>query len=83
MADTKSMKTTMHMYTTLYKDENGKVDRTNYQGMIDPLFYLIANKPNIVDSVYFYARFRSNPKESQSNVVKMNFWYLISTNLSM
>jgi len=45
-----------------------------YRNMIGPLLHFIANRMNIVLSVYLYARFQSNPKKSHlgGNIAKKN-----------
>lgn len=50
-----------------------------YKGMISSLLYLTASRPDILFSVYMYARYQSAPKESHLKVVKHIFMYLHGT----
>ena len=47
--------------------------------MIGSLLYLIASRPNIMFSVYLYARFQSYPKESHLITVKRIIRYFMGT----
>ena len=56
---------TSSMSTILKLDNNinrKSVDVKGYKGMIRPLSYLIASKPNIIFSVCSCARFQTSPK---------------------
>ncbi|GJR55597.1 hypothetical protein Tco_1406118 [Tanacetum coccineum] len=57
---------------TLDKDSES-IDSTKYRGMIGSLLYLIASRPDIVFSVFLYARFYEDPKVSHLEAVKRIF----------
>ncbi|GKB90961.1 hypothetical protein Tco_0963233 [Tanacetum coccineum] len=63
---------------------NGKaVNETQYRGMIGSLMYLTASRLDIQFSIYLYARYQENPKESYLIVVKRIFRYLKENALQM
>ncbi|PKU76710.1 putative mitochondrial protein [Dendrobium catenatum] len=47
--------------------------------MIGSLFYLTASQPDIMFSIYIYARFQDDPKESHLTIVKRILIYLLGT----
>nr|XP_009782619.1 PREDICTED: uncharacterized protein LOC104231343 [Nicotiana sylvestris] len=56
----KSIGTPMSPATNLDKDEQGTpVDETKYRGMIGPLLYLTASRPDIMYSICNCVRFQS------------------------
>jgi len=62
------------------KGESGKpVNQMIHRGVIASLMYLTASKPDIIYSVYLYARFHSDPRESLLKVVKRILGYLVGT----
>ena len=64
----------------LDKDEKGKsIDSTTYRGMIGPLLYLTASRPDIMYSVCLCSRFQSCPKESHLSSLKRILRYLKRT----
>ena len=71
MDGAKEYKTPMATATKIDKDDTGKsVNEKMYRGMIGSLLYLIANRPDIINSVCLSARFQSCPKESHLTAVK-------------
>ncbi|XP_070034526.1 secreted RxLR effector protein 161-like [Nicotiana tomentosiformis] len=80
MEDYKEIDTPIATGTKLDIDELGSsVDQTLYRGMIEPLLYLTASRPNIIFSVGLCARFQENPRESQLTDVKRILRYLEGT----
>ena len=70
----KEADTPMRTSTKLDMDENGKnEDITKYRGMIGSLLYLTISRPNIMFSVFLYARFQASLKESHVSAVKCIF----------
>ncbi|XP_073152212.1 secreted RxLR effector protein 161-like [Henckelia pumila] len=64
----------------LDKDEGEtSVDATMYRGIIGPLLYLTASRPDIVFAVCLCARFQSNPKQSHFIAGKRILRYLKGT----
>ncbi|GJS74043.1 hypothetical protein Tco_0706884 [Tanacetum coccineum] len=63
---------------TLDKD-NESIDSTKYRGMIGSLLYLTASRPNIMFSVFLYARFLEDHKVSHLEAVKRIFRYIKET----
>ena len=55
------------------------VDLTLYRSMIGSLLYLTASRPDIMFSVYNYARYQGNPREPHLTAVKNIFRYLKGT----
>ena len=56
---------TSSMSTTLKLDNNidrKSVDVKGYKGMIGPLSYFIASKPDIIFSICSFVRFQASPK---------------------
>lgn len=47
--------------------------------MIGSLLYLTATRPDIIFSVFKYARFQSTPKKSDLTIVKRIIYYLVKT----
>ncbi|PKU80107.1 putative mitochondrial protein [Dendrobium catenatum] len=47
--------------------------------MIGSLLYMTASQPDIMFSVYLYARFQADPKESHLTAVKRILIYLLGT----
>nr|KYP59549.1 hypothetical protein KK1_014985 [Cajanus cajan] len=61
-------------------DEKGiAVDNSKYRGIIGSLLYLTASRPDIMFVVCLCARFKANPKESHTKVVKRILKYLRGT----
>nr|GEV19191.1 retrovirus-related Pol polyprotein from transposon TNT 1-94 [Tanacetum cinerariifolium] len=61
-------------------DLNGTpVDQTRYQSMIGSLMYLTSNRPNLVQAVFYCARYQARPMEKYLKEVKRIFRYLKST----
>ena len=80
MESSKSVSTPMIPSCKLDMDEHDKsVDSKFYRDMIGSLLYFTFNRPNIIFSIYMCTRFRSNPKESHLNAVKIFFKYLKGT----
>ena len=80
MESSKAIGSPMSPSCKLDKDEGGKsVDQKFYRDMIGSLFYLTASRLDIMFSVYLYAWFQSNPKESYLNAVKKILKYLKGT----
>ena len=80
MVDCSPTSTPMSTATKLDEDKKGKsVDITIYRGMIGPLLYLTASRPNIMFATCLCARFQAYPKESHLMVVKRIFRYLKGT----
>ena len=80
LEEVKTKSTPMGSSIKIDMDEKGKpVDQTKYRGMIGSLLYLMANRPDIMYSVYFYARFQACPTKSHLNVVIRIFTYLKNT----
>ena len=76
----KASKTPMCTTIKLDKDENGKsIDEKKYRNIISSLFYLTANRLDIIFVVCICARFQSCPKESHLNMVKFILKYLVGT----
>ncbi|XP_070023075.1 secreted RxLR effector protein 161-like [Nicotiana sylvestris] len=66
--------------TRLDMDEVGSpVNQTMYRGIIGPLLYLTASRPDIFFSVRLCAKFQSNPKESHWKASKRILRYLKGT----
>nr|GEV93016.1 putative reverse transcriptase domain-containing protein [Tanacetum cinerariifolium] len=58
-------------------DLNGNpVDQTGYRSKIGSLMYLTSNRPDIVQAVYFCARYQLRPTEKHLKEVKRIFRYL-------
>ncbi|GJX74714.1 hypothetical protein Tco_0313309 [Tanacetum coccineum] len=71
------MKTPMSSDVKLTKaEECESVDSTKYRGMIGSLLYLTASRPDIMFSVFLYARFQEDPKTSHLEAVKHIFRYI-------
>ncbi|GJX16201.1 hypothetical protein Tco_0217033 [Tanacetum coccineum] len=80
LEDSKPMKTPISTETKLTKDVEGEsVDNTKYRGMIGSLLYLTASRPDIMFSVFLYARFQEDPKISHLEAVKRIFRYVKGT----
>nr|KYP49721.1 Retrovirus-related Pol polyprotein from transposon TNT 1-94 [Cajanus cajan] len=80
MDDAKPMKTPMHPSTTLGLDEDSpEVDSTMYRGIVGSLLYLTTSRPDIMFSVYIYARFQVKPKEVHLQAVKRILRYIKGT----
>jgi len=80
MQDYKSISTPMSSTLSIDKDESGiEVDGKRYRGMIGPLLYLIASRPDIMFSVCMRARYQAFPKESHIKKVKRIFRYISGT----
>ncbi|XP_043721111.1 secreted RxLR effector protein 161-like [Telopea speciosissima] len=60
-------------------DESPLVDQTLYRSMIGSLLYLMASRPDILQSVCLVARFQANPKETHLLPLKRIFRYLKGT----
>ncbi|GJT41224.1 retrovirus-related pol polyprotein from transposon TNT 1-94 [Tanacetum coccineum] len=74
LEESKPMKTPMSSDTKLTKDkECESVDSTKYRCIIGSLLYLTATRPDIMFSVYLYARFQEAPKTSHLEAVKRIF----------
>nr|GEY93895.1 retrovirus-related Pol polyprotein from transposon TNT 1-94 [Tanacetum cinerariifolium] len=74
LEDSKLIKTPMSFDTKLTKDKECElVDSTKYRGMIGSLLYLKASRPDIMFSVYLYARFQEAPKTSHLEAIKHIF----------
>ncbi|KAI4312530.1 hypothetical protein MLD38_037336 [Melastoma candidum] len=70
----------MSTNSILEKDETGNDGDPNlYRGMIWPLLYITASRPDILFSVCLCARYQSAPKESHLTLVKRIFRYLSGT----
>ena len=52
---------------------------TTYRGMIGPLLYLTASRPDIMFSTCLCVRYQDNPKESHLITIKSIFRYLKGT----
>ena len=53
------------------QDENSKyIDSKFYRGVIESLFYLTINQPNIMFSICMCTRYQSNPKKSHISTIK-------------
>ncbi|GJS06192.1 putative ribonuclease H-like domain-containing protein [Tanacetum coccineum] len=73
----KTASTPMETQKPLLKDEDGEeVDVNLYRSMIGSLMYLTSSRPDIMFSVYAYARYQVNPKVSHLHAVKRIFRYL-------
>ncbi|XP_050876502.1 secreted RxLR effector protein 161-like [Lathyrus oleraceus] len=60
------------------------IDTTKYRGMIGPLLYLLASRPDITFSVCLCARFQACPKESHLTAVKRIMEYLkVTSNVGL
>ena len=71
MESSKSVSTPMIPSCKLDKDEHGtSIDSKLYRDIIGSLLYLTTSRPDIIFSIYMYARFQSDPKESYLNTVK-------------
>ena len=79
MENARLAKTLMSSSTKLNDDGGNKVDVKLFKGMIGSLFYLTANRSDIMFSVHLCARFQANPKESQLTVIIRIPKYLIGT----
>ncbi|GJV89588.1 retrovirus-related pol polyprotein from transposon TNT 1-94 [Tanacetum coccineum] len=80
LEESKPMKTPMSSDTKLMKDEECEsVDSTKYRGMIASLLYLTTSRPDIMFSVYLYARFQEAPKTSHLEAVNRIFRYIKDT----
>nr|GEW78039.1 hypothetical protein [Tanacetum cinerariifolium] len=80
LEDSKPMKTPMSTEMKLTKEEESEfVDNTKYRGMIGILLYLTASSPEIMFSVFLYARFQEDPKTSHLEAVKRIFRYIKGT----
>lgn len=67
----------MHPICNINNEErNTKVDQNLYRGMIVSLLYLIASRPDILYSVFLYARFQSDLREIHLKIIKRIFKYL-------
>ncbi|GJS53922.1 retrovirus-related pol polyprotein from transposon TNT 1-94 [Tanacetum coccineum] len=74
LEDSKPMKTPMSSDTKLTKyEECESVDSMKYRGMICSLLYLMTCRPDIMFSVYLYARFQEDPKTFHLEAVKHIF----------
>nr|GEY81775.1 hypothetical protein [Tanacetum cinerariifolium] len=72
-----SIGTPMAMKPKLDADLSGNpVDQTDYRSKIRSLMYLTSSRPDIVQAVYFCARYQSRPTEKHLKEVKMIFRYL-------
>ncbi|GJX10741.1 hypothetical protein Tco_0200600 [Tanacetum coccineum] len=61
-------------------DLSGKpVDQTNYHSMIGSLMYLTSSRPDLVQAVYYCARYQARPTEKHLKEVKRIFRYLKGT----
>ncbi|GJW24585.1 hypothetical protein Tco_0038396 [Tanacetum coccineum] len=61
-------------------DLSGKlIDQTNYHSMIGSLMYLTSSRPDIVQAVYYCARYQARPTEKHLKEVKRIFRYLRGT----
>ncbi|XP_050909397.1 secreted RxLR effector protein 161-like [Lathyrus oleraceus] len=73
-------KTLMHATCILEKHEvSAKVEQKVLRGMISSLLYLTAFRPDILFSVCLYARFQSDPRESNLTTIKRIFRHLKGT----
>nr|GEY14051.1 retrovirus-related Pol polyprotein from transposon TNT 1-94 [Tanacetum cinerariifolium]GEY81998.1 retrovirus-related Pol polyprotein from transposon TNT 1-94 [Tanacetum cinerariifolium] len=80
LEDSKPIKTLMSFDTKLTKyEECESVDSTKYRGMIGGLLYLMVSRPDIMFSVYLYARFQEALKTSYLEAVKRIFRYIKGT----
>ncbi|GJV46660.1 hypothetical protein Tco_1431196 [Tanacetum coccineum] len=74
LEDSKPMKTPMSSDMKLTKDEECEsIDSTKYRGMIGSLLYLTTSRPDIMFSVFLYARFQEDPKTSHLEAVKRDY----------
>nr|GFB23092.1 hypothetical protein [Tanacetum cinerariifolium] len=74
LKDSKPTKTPMSTEIKLTKDdESDSVDSSKYRGVIGSLFYLTANRPDIMFSVCLYARFQENSKSTHLDAMKRIF----------
>nr|GFB11409.1 putative ribonuclease H-like domain-containing protein [Tanacetum cinerariifolium] len=72
--DGKSASTPIDTEKSLLKDPNGEdVNAHTYRLMIGSLMYLTSLRPDIMFSVYAYARFQVTPKALHLHTVKRNF----------
>ncbi|GJU53010.1 hypothetical protein Tco_1226724 [Tanacetum coccineum] len=55
------------------------VDQTDYRSKIGSLMYLKSSRPDIVQAVYYYARYQARPTEKYLKEVKRIFRYLRGT----
>nr|GEW80707.1 copia protein [Tanacetum cinerariifolium] len=70
----------MAMKPKLDADLSGNpVDQTDYRSKIRSIMYLTSSRPDIVQAVYFYARYQSRPTEKHLKEVKRIFRYLRGT----
>ncbi|WVZ75862.1 hypothetical protein U9M48_023886 [Paspalum notatum var. saurae] len=77
MGDSKPMTTPMSTNTALDADEDGEeMDQKEIQGMISPLLYLTATRPDIQFAVCLCARYQAFPRTSHRQAVKRIFRYL-------
>ncbi|WVZ81325.1 hypothetical protein U9M48_028715 [Paspalum notatum var. saurae] len=71
MGDSKLMTTPMSTNTTLDADEDGEaMDQKEFRGMIGPLLYLTATKPDIQFAVCLCAQYQASPRTSHHQAVK-------------
>ena len=67
----------MHPTCIMEREEvSKKVEQKLYRGMIGSLLDLTTSRLDILDSVYLWVRFQSDPRESHLTVVKRIFKYL-------
>jgi len=67
------------MSTSCYMDADlagTTIDQTKFRGLIGYLLYLTANRSDIIFAIYVYARFQSNPTESDFKAAKRILKYL-------
>ena len=80
LKDAKISKTPIATTTKIDKDEKVKnIDIKLYRSIICSLLYLTASRPDILFSVFLYARFQFCPKESHLIAVKRIIKYLKGT----
>jgi hypothetical protein len=80
MEDCKPVITSMQTSCKLSKDDDSKsIDQRQYRSMIGSLLYVIASKPDVMQTVGQVARFQAAPKESHVLAVKRIFRYLKGT----
>lgn len=73
----------MSITRKLDKDKGTPVDQRLYRNMIGSLFYLIANRPDIMLSVCLCAKFQASWIESHLKVVMIIKYVKHATNLGL
>nr|GEU78116.1 hypothetical protein [Tanacetum cinerariifolium] len=80
MVKCNSIGTPMDTSPKLDADLSGTpIDKTNYQSMIVSLMYLTSSRPDLVQAVFYCARYQAGPTEKHLKEIKRIFWYLKKT----